>query len=252
MQQYLGPIRDEQGYRALFAEHLKRRHENALGRSLDTHRRTWRPSVTLEGANYLQHALGRGMGAILWGMSFCGPVVPKMGLFQAGFPVTQLSTAHHPGFARTLAATRVLNKWALKSENKYLSDRVLVPVEVSSRVSLMNTLAERLRNNACASITGDPRTSGGVEVEFFGTTRRFATGAPRLAQSTGAALLTLYSYRTSSFQYRVVVEPPIALEPASDRAGQRIAVERFASRLEHHVKAHPADWDNWSHSAPSW
>ena len=70
MQQYLGPIRDEQGYRALFGEHLKRRYENALGRSLDAHPRSWRPSVTLEGAKHLQDALSRRMGAIVWGMSF--------------------------------------------------------------------------------------------------------------------------------------------------------------------------------------
>ena len=173
-----------------------------------------------------------------------------MGLFEAGFAVTHLSTAHHPGFARTLAATRVLNNWALKSESKYLSDRVVIPVE-GSRVSLMHNLAERLQNNACISVIGDHQTSDGIAVEFLGTTRRFATGAPRLAQTTGAALLTLCSYQVAPFQYKVILEPPIAARPASSRADQRAAIEQFAARLGRHVKAHPTDWDEWSHSEPS-
>ncbi len=115
----------------------------------------------------------------------------------------------------------------------------------------METLAEKLRNNECVSIIGDHHTSHGIGIEFLGTNRRFATGAPRLAQMTGAALLTIYSSQVAPFRYRVIVEPPIAVGSASGRAGQSMAIARFASRLGRHVKAHPADWDEWSRSGPS-
>ena len=247
MQRSWGSNVAHQHCRVLFATHLERRYENALGRLLDTRQRGWHPDITVEGAGHLNHALSRGKGAILWGMSFCGPVVPKMGMLHRGVAVTHLSTSHHPGFSETLAAIHVLNRWATKSENKYLSERVIVP-SGGSRAGLMGLLEQRLQNNACLSIVGDHRVKTGIEVACLGTRRRFGTGAPRLAQSTQAELLTLYSYQTGPFRYRVIIESPIDMQ--TGREGQRAAVSQFAARLERHVKSHPADWDEWANAAP--
>ena len=229
----------------LFREHHKRTYEHLLGRILDTHRRGWHPQIDLEGVEHVRHSLGQSRGVIFWGMSFCGPVIPKAGLFQAGFRVVHLSIPFHGGFSKSWVARRLLNPWTLRSENKYLAERLVIPPDGS--LNYLRTLKQRLRDNGCVSIMGEHKGIQNVGVPFLSEQREFATGAPNLARSTGAALLTVYSHRIAPFHYRVVIEPPIAVDCFTGRAEYiKGAIEQFAQRLTHQIRMHPEDWEGWS------
>jgi lauroyl/myristoyl acyltransferase len=178
-------------------------------------------------------------------MSFCGSLVPKIGLSRGGFAIAHLSTPHHGGFSRSRVAVQVLNRWAQRVENRHLAQRVVIPFDWS--LEHLRILKRQLAGNGVISIAGEHRGDKTVPADVLGDTTHFATGAPRLARSTGAALLTMYSYRTAPQRYSVVVEPPIDVrrthQPGSDLQS---AVEAFACRLEHHIARHAADWDGWS------
>ena len=229
----------------LFLEHYKRRYEHVLGRILDTQGRGWHPEIELTGLEHFRRAQAKGQGTILWGMSFCGPVIAKAALFRAGIPVMHLSTPYHGGFSRSLLAARILNPWNLKSENKYLDGRIVIPM--SGSMEYLRLLKQRLSNNGCVSIMGEHAGRQNVSVPFLLKEERFATGPANLARSTGASLLTIHSFRLGPGHYRVVVEPPIETPWEEGRSqGFRTAIEEFARRLEAHVREHPADWEGWS------
>ncbi len=245
----LGSHAPTQDFRALFAEHYRRRCEHVLGKVLDGHPRGWHPETELVGAEHLRAALGRGRGAVLWGMAFCGSVVPKMALWRAGFSIVHLSRASHGGFSQSWAARRVLNAWHLRSENKYLAERVVIPPDGAP--GYLRTLKRRLADNRCVSIQGEHRGRRNIAAACLGAREEFATGAPHLAWSTGAALLTLHSRQTGPGGYTVVIDPPIDVASPGRRADAiASAVEQFAVRLERHILADAADWERWSVTDP--
>jgi lauroyl/myristoyl acyltransferase len=230
---------------ALYRQHLAFRYEHLLGRVLDMHPCGWHPEVELEGHDHLADALARGRGAILWTMSFCGHVVPKLGISRRGFSLVHLSAALHGGFSDSWVAANVLNRWAQKSENRHLAERVVMPLTWSP--APLRTLKRRLSENAVVSIAGEHRSDTGVAVRVLGDPAVFATGAPALARSTGAALLTVHSYRRAPNRYTVVIEPVVAPDTIGNlESGLEAVVQTFARRLERHVIDHPADWDRWS------
>jgi lauroyl/myristoyl acyltransferase len=231
--------------RDLFAEHYMRRYEHLMGRILDTHARGWHPEIELTGIEHVHKARLRGKGTILWGMSFCGPIIAKAALFRAGIPVIHLSTPYHGGFSKSLLAIGIINPWNLKSENKYLTERIVIPLDNS--LDYLRLLKERLLNNGCISIIGEHTGRQNIEVPFLSGKEQFATGAANLARSTCASLLTVYSFRLGPGRYRVVVEPPIEIPREAGRSEVLwAAVQEFARRLEAHIREHPEDWEKWS------
>jgi lauroyl/myristoyl acyltransferase len=231
--------------RELYRQHLASRYERLLGHVLDMHARGWHPEVELVGREHLADALARGRGAILWTMSFCGHVVPKLGISRAGFSLVHLSAAHHGGFSTSWVAVNVLNRLAQRSENRHLADRVVIPLAWS--LEHLRTLKRHLSRNAVVSIAGEHGGRNGVAARVLDDTAVFATGAPALARSAGSALFTVHSYRRAPNRYTVVIEPFVAVESTgSSKRALESAVETFARRLERHVIDHPTDWDRWS------
>jgi lauroyl/myristoyl acyltransferase len=243
-----GEMSDPEAAR-LFREHYGRRWEHLLGKMRDT-AAGWHPEATLAGVEHLHGALERGRGAVLWGMSFCGHVVPKAALRRAGFEVHHLSSPYHGGFSRTWLARRILNPWTLRSENRYLAGRSVLPRDGSLQYLLV--LKQRLLDNGCVSIAGEHIGRRNVTVVFLNGRASFATGAASLARATGAALLTVYSCRRGPARYVTTVEPPIERVHGADRrTAVSGAVQEFAERLQRHVYEHPADWDRWSARDPA-
>jgi lauroyl/myristoyl acyltransferase/SAM-dependent methyltransferase len=250
MRRRLGPELGPEEARTLFAEHVKRKLEHLLGRARDTHGSGWHPELELLGAEHLERALDRGHGAVLWTMAFCGPVVPKMALHRAGFRVAHLSMPFHGGFSRSRAAVRVLNPWTLRSESRHLGERVVIPLDGS--LGYMRRLRAILAANGCLSIAGEHRGRQNVRVPLLGEEEGFATGAWSLARSSGAALLPVHAQRRGPGSYRVVIEPPLAVDPQLPKAeSARAVVGAFAALLERSVRASPADWERWSTIDPA-
>jgi lauroyl/myristoyl acyltransferase len=212
---------------------------------LDTHKRGWHPEIELDGIEHVHNALARKKGVILWGMSFCGPVIPKLAFFRAGLPVIHLSTPHHGGFSKSIVAVRIINPWNLKSENKYLTERIVIPLDNS--LDYLRLLKKRLLSNGCISIMGEHKGRQNIKVPFLGGEEQYATGAANLARSTGATLLTVYSFRVRQGHYKVGIEPPIHISRETERSEFLLeAIKEFARRLEIHVLDHPEDWEKWS------
>ena len=250
MRRRLGTSLGDREPRALFVEHLKRKYEHLLGRACDTHRRGWDPEIELRGAEHLQRALAAGRGAVLWVTAFCGPLVPKIALARGGFSVAHLSMPLHGGFSHSCLAVHVLNPWTRLSEDKHLAERVVIPLD--GKLGYMRRLREILLANGCVSIAGEHRGRQNVTVPFLDGEQAFATGAWSLARSTGAALLMVQAHRVAPGVYRVVIEPPVAVEPGLSRtASARAVIGELAARLGAWVRAHPADWERWSTIDPA-
>lgn len=240
----LGTLAEPDTGRRILRLHLEHRHEHVLGRVLDSHRQRWQPAIELVGREHLEEARSKGRGAVLWGMSFCGPVIPKMALHRAGVELTHLSTPWHGGFSQSWIAFNLLNRWAVAVESRYLAARVVIPADGSK--DYQEELKSRLRDRGCVSIQGENRGRRSVTVRILGTDTPIAAGAPALARATGAALLTVTAHRVAPFSYRVMLGSPIDLPAAKGRVAVEEACHQFASRLEAAIRSHPADWERWS------
>ncbi len=111
----------------------------------------------------------------------------------------------------------------------------------------MRVLLKRLtEENAVASIVGDSTWARGHDTSLLGVPAHFALGAPQLANRVGAALLPVYVVWEDVGTYRVVIEPPIALEAGLDqKARLGRAVDSFASCMEEAICTHPESWMLW-------
>ncbi len=233
---------------ALFAEHRRRKYEHLLGRARDTLRCGWQPGVELRGLEHLDAALAAGRGAILWTMSFCGPLLPKLALARAGVRITHLSMSFHGGFSPSWAAVRILNPWTRRAEDKHLAERVVIPLDRG--LGYVRRLRAVLLGNGVLSIAGEHRGPRNVRLPFLGEETEFATGAWSLARATGAALLTVSANRPRPGAYEVAIGAPVAIPPG--RAGSaELVIGELVRRLEHAVRAHPADWERWSTIDPA-
>ena len=234
--------------RVLFAEHRRRKYEHLLGRARDTHRRGWQPKIELRGLEHLEAARAAGRGAILWTMSFCGPLLPKLALARAGVRVAHLSRPFHGGLSPSRAAVRLLNPWTRRAEDKHLDARIVIPLDGS--LGYVRRLREVLLGNGVLSIAGEHRGDRNVRLPFLGESTEFATGAWSLARTTGAALLTVSAHRTAPGAYELVIDAPVAIPSGRAGSAEQVIAE-LVKRLEGAVRAHPADWERWSTIDPA-
>jgi hypothetical protein len=85
----------------------------------------WRREVRLEGLEHLRLALAPG-GAILWvPQCVSSDIAVKQALFEAGYPLTQLSRPSHP-FSRAPFSVRFVNPILRRGEDRFLAERVFM------------------------------------------------------------------------------------------------------------------------------
>ena len=218
--------------------------EDSFGRARGIRARSWRPRVRLEGGERLEAALQRGRGAILWGLRFGSATAIKQALHQAGRPLVHLSRAQHGSPTDTWLGLAVAAPLYCRAEAPYLRERVVIPLGGSTRY--LQTLRERLGENACISIFAEHTGRRNVTRRVLTAELDFAVGAPSLAWSEGAALLTVSAHREGPYQYRVAIGEEIPVDvsmPRKQYAEQ--AVTELARRLEQLIVQHPSDWQGW-------
>jgi len=207
----------------------------------------WAPPVRVRGAEHVAAALERSKGAVLWvAHGFHGHLGAKVALNSAGLRVVHLSTPAH-GFSATRFGVRYLNRMQTRIEDRYIAERVLLPVDsrdVRSQNVALQTLIKRLRDNRIVTITGQRGTGRTVAGRFMDGTLTLAPGAPTLAHLTGAALLPAFAFRAEDGAVELTIEPPIAMNGARDQAIAG-AVQDYATRSEPYVLRHPAQWLSW-------
>jgi hypothetical protein len=216
--------------------------EDTFGRWQASHRSDWRASTEVIGLEHLNRAFDQGRGAVLWGMSFCGTLFPKIALSRAGVALTQLSSEDHGAdYPMSLMGKWVIGPLHCLPESRYLSERIRIPED--GNTSYLRRIGEVLQSNGCVWIAGErSRTKKPHAAELHGRQALFPVGAPMLALRYKAALLPVHTERLGQFHYRVTIESPITL---SSRMGRREAipqaVQEYARRLAIRIRDNPGD-----------
>ncbi len=112
------------------------------------------------------------------------------------------------------------------------------------------TLAARLAAGSIVALVADrDLTDRGIEVTMFGRPRRLPAGPALLSVTTGAPLLVTPVYQTDG-GWRVVMTPPLSIEPSGDRRSDVVALTlRMAAEFERAISAAPTDWHMFQ---PAW
>jgi lauroyl/myristoyl acyltransferase len=207
----------------------------------------WEPTVRIAGFDHVDAALSAGRGAVLWvAHAFHGHLGAKVGFRRAGLDVVHLSTPAH-GFSASRFGVRHLNRIQTRIEDRYIAERVLLPLPGSKgngQNAALTTLVKRLKANKVVSITGQRGTGRTIDARFLDGTLPLASGAPALAQMTGAALFPVFAFRAADGAIEVSVEPEIALQGPREAAVAR-AVQSFADRSVPYVLRAPGQWLSW-------
>jgi len=232
---------------ALAESHAEMRIEEAWGRMCGAGLRAGQPEIEIEGMERLNRALRRGRGAILWSMRLSSSIAIKQGFHRVGKPLAHLSSEKHGSLSNSRFGIGVVAPLYCRAESAYLAGRIKIPLDGSPRYLVQ--LKELLRQNACVSIFGEHQGRQNAEATVFGEIWRFGLGAPSLAWSEDAALLTVYATRTGPFRYRVVIDEEIPVATSQPRKRfARAAVQEFAGRLERRILERPDDWQGWLYS----
>jgi lauroyl/myristoyl acyltransferase len=205
--------------------------------------RPWRHEVPVrvDGLAHLRLALEAGAGAILWvGRFTWAPIITKMGLHRAGFPVTHLSRPGH-GFGTSDFAVRRLNPVWHRIETRFLRERVVL--EPGAETGALRVLRRRLAENGVVSITVGDEAVRTVGISVLGLPLRLATGPMHLAMSSRAPLIPVFTVRDRAGAFVVTLEAPLHVAADGDRdARERDVAGQYARRLEPWVVGYPGQW----------
>jgi len=179
------------------------------------------------GLEHLQTALDAGRGALL--------VTGHLGhwelggtlLAQEGFPMTVVSLAEQ---------TAGLTHWRLALRRMAGVRTVIVGNHPFSFVEIM----QALRRNECVAMLVDrPYAESGVEVNMFGQTTAFSTGAARLQEHTGATVLPAFVMHAEEDHYMPIIEAPVTM-------GEGLSIQektqRIADAFAPMILEHPEQW----------
>ena len=212
--------------------------------------RGWRPEIEIEGREYLDAALSKGHGAVLWRTRFTENSVFLQGLRRHGAAALHLSNEGHGSPDRSRLGVRWSARLYRRAEDTHVEQRVQIPMD--GRLGYVRRLLRGLGENCTVSIVGENKGRQNIGGEVLGRSVEFASGAPALAWRSGAELLTAYSIRLAPFRYRVVIESPLGVDRDLDRKEfERESVAEFCRRLEEQVRSHPADWLGWQREDPA-
>jgi len=206
----------------------------------------WEPAVRLVNFERVTMVRQSGRGVILWvAHGFHGHLGAKVAFRRAGLDVSHLSRGTH-GFSESRFGVRYLNGLQASVEDRYLAERILLPLEGSNSTAT-NLIVRRLRANGVVSITAQRGTGRTVDARLLDGILPLAPGAAVLARKTGAALLPVFAFRNDTGVIEVSVEPPIATDAGVSR-DQAVAetVRRYAAILEPYVLRYPGQWLGWS------
>ncbi len=239
----LGARRNDISPRALSREILANLHEHRLLRLEGWARKNVSPPVVLEGAEHLDRALRRGKGIILWRAPLTFDVLAvTLALNAAGYPVSILGRPEH-GLSKTRFGHLLLNRLSRESEGPLQAEVIRITGDGQHAIAQVR---RRLAENRIVSINANFQTDRPVELCFLDGRIELATGPPRLALATGAALIPAFTAREEDGRFRVVVEPPLEAEDESDPvAATQALMQRFVVALEARVLRDPATWPNW-------
>lgn len=207
----------------------------------------WAPKIRLEGEEHLKAALARGKGAILWVAHFCfNTQVTKMALKAGGYRVSHLSRPEH-GFSKSQFGMRFLNPLRWNAELKFLDKRIII-VRAQPGGSLCEAEAVLAENRIVSITAGAWEGRQVARGPLLGGCYALATGAPDLAQRTGAALLPVVTTGIAGSKiFRVKIGEPLTTGFEDKLGAIRAATAGFLAELEAAVVESPEQWRGWKY-----
>jgi len=205
----------------------------------------WRPSIRLRARKNIEQALAGGQGGILWvGPFLYSNLVVKKGLQQDGFTISHLSVYDH-GPSSTRFGLRFINPIKIKAENRYLEERITIPL--GGKLGYIRRIKRRLRENGLISIPCRAFGEKIAEQPILGGRIQLATGAPSFALATRAALLPVFTIRNAPGDFEITIEPPLELPEAKSRhEAVEILLFRYVKLMESYVARYPTSFMRWS------
>lgn len=193
-----------------------------------------RALISLHGLSHLDEALADGRGAILYSTHVVGvwTFLAALGAHGYGTTVIRYEPAHAVvPMARRLSRQRI----ALLEERFGAQFHYVEPTNFGIAVKAANALK---RNGIVVMLIDKVWSSHSTDVEFLGGTSTFVCGHALLGAVTGAPLLDFYVHRDRRWASHVAdIGPPLRAEGSVEEE-----CRRSASRLEDHVRRHPAHW----------
>jgi lauroyl/myristoyl acyltransferase len=209
----------------------------------------WRPRIHLDGRENIEFALTAGKGIILWTSPFrFADLVVKIGMHEAGYPLTHLSAPGHP-WSDSRFGRRCLNPFWVHIEQRYLKERVVLDLAHPKRA--VEHLRRVLEANGIVNISAvRGATRRPATIRLLNAHFRLGLGAPLLSYDTGAALLPTFVLHQFDGSFRIVVEGPIPVHVNNPRIEEAItASEALARRTEPYIRSAPGQW-SWSMMEP--
>jgi len=194
--------------------------------------------VPIEGASYLDAALAEGRGVILLHAHFGNAHMLMPALGHRGYTVNQV------GLLPSDAAVHVERVMEKRPDNTTvgwfkLKDQYekALPVTFIHLGKNMRPAIECLKRNEILAISLDGVSGDMVELSFFRRKAKFLTGPVRLAMSTGAIIVPVFTVRSKNGPIRLVVEAPI-----TGFTTVETGAASFVSLLESYVSKYPCHY----------
>lgn len=205
----------------------------------------WNPEIQIEGRAHLDAALAQGRGAILWQSSAFG-LVTKMGLQAAGYPLIHTGLPAH-GFSHSPFGMRFFNPSLLRTENRYLHQRIFID-PANPGAALLRVRRELAKNRVVSFTIGAWAGRTVIRARFLNGWLPLAVGAPGLAHRTGAALLPVFTMRMPG-RHAIVIRIGELLPTGGADSAAAIgdSVSALVAQLEPLVRSAPDQWVSWFH-----
>jgi lauroyl/myristoyl acyltransferase len=212
--------------------------------------RATRINAEFRGRRYLEEALARGKGVILWESSSLGRrFLAKSILCENGFPVCQVHDDSHMGEfhnPKSRMTAQLVKPLFDSHERRSLKDVLTLSRDDSLRFS--RELLERLRRNEIICISADGRIgSKFVPITFLGRKDAFPTGIASLARTSGATILPLFCVEERPNLPSLSIESPIPMDQPGDReASVERAILQYISVAESYIRRYPEQYRAWN------
>lgn len=197
------------------------------------------------GLERLDAALAEGRGAILWISDFVG-AGDAVKVALARYRVSHLSRPEH-GFSKTRFAIRFLNPIRIRFERAYLKERLVY--DRGSPKRALGRLMACLAENGVVSITASAHEGRQLaEGRLLNGRLRLATGAPKAALLSGAALIPVHAFRSRADprRFEIILGPPLSLSrDLPETEAILAATGAYLDGLEELVSRQPEAWGGW-------
>ena len=195
-------------------------------------------NVIIKGKEYLDKALLRGKGVLLFQAHFGAfqMIMPSIG--YSGYKMSQISAS--ASIWKDNKATDIQGKiFDIKANHEYS-----LPVHHISVRSSLRPAFRALANNEIVGITVDG--GGGkkiVPVKFLKREANFQQGGATMASMTDAAIVPAFIITEKGLKHRLIIHPPIKVDDKFNKK-ERIEhiMQEFAGILEKYVYKYPTHY----------